>query len=101
MTMVYKLQVDGIFRYEFPVACLPVSLLCIKFTKSSVKENLKIVKFYLCEINIETGNLSEKGQQLIIIIWKCYIAHVSTKQGTQGAEYIQTFRRIGVCSDEF
>ncbi|XP_033627089.1 sphingomyelin phosphodiesterase 4-like isoform X1 [Asterias rubens] len=23
MTMVYKLQVDGIFRYEFPVSCLP------------------------------------------------------------------------------
>ena len=24
-----------------------------------------------------------------------YVAHVSTKQGTQGAEYKQTFRKIG------
>ena len=31
---------------------------------------------------------------IIIIILKSYIAHVSTKQGTQGAEYIQTFRKI-------
>ena len=31
---------------------------------------------------------------IIIIISKSYIAHVSTKQGTQGAEYIQTFRKI-------
>ena len=30
------------------------------------------------------------------------IAHVSTKQGIQGAEYMQTFRKIaGYCSDEF
>ena len=36
-------------------------------------------------------------QRLIIIISKSYIAHVSTKQGTQGAEYIQTFRKIGNC----
>ena len=35
------------------------------------------------------------------IISKSYIAHVSTKQGIQGAEYIQTFRKIGYCSDEF
>ena len=34
---------------------------------------------------------------IIIIISKSYIAHVSTKQGTQGAEYIQTFRKIGYC----
>ena len=38
---------------------------------------------------------------IIIIISKSYIAHVSTKQGTQGAEYIHTFRMIGNCSDEF
>ena len=37
---------------------------------------------------------------IIIIISKSYIAHVSTKQGTQGADYIQTFRKIGCCSDE-
>ena len=35
------------------------------------------------------------------IISKSCIAHVSTKQGTQGAEYIQTFKKIGYCSDEF
>ena len=33
---------------------------------------------------------------LLIIISKYYIAHVSTKQGTQGAEHIQTFRKIGL-----
>ena len=40
---------------------------------------------------------------LIIMISKCYIANVSTKQGTQGAEYIhvQTARKISYCSDEF
>ena len=38
---------------------------------------------------------------LITIISKSYIAHVSTKQGTEGAEYIQTFRKIGYCTDEF
>ena len=32
---------------------------------------------------------------------KSYIAHISTKQGTQGAEYIQTSRKIGYYSDEF
>ena len=36
-----------------------------------------------------------------IIISKSYIAHVSTKQGSQGAAYIQTFRKIGYCGDEF
>ena len=36
-----------------------------------------------------------------IIISKSYKAHVSTKQGTKGAEYIQTFRKIGYCSDVF
>ena len=35
------------------------------------------------------------------IISKSYIAHVSTKQGTQGAEDIQTFIKIGYCSDEY
>ena len=35
------------------------------------------------------------------IISKSYIEHVSTKQGTQSAEYIQTFRKIGYCSDKF
>ena len=25
---------------------------------------------------------------------------MSTKRGTQGAEFIQTFRRIGYCSDD-
>ena len=41
-------------------------------------------------------------EAIIIIISKSYIAHVSTKQGTQGAdEYMQTFRKIGYCSDEF
>ena len=35
-------------------------------------------------------------------IIKSYIARVSTKQGIQGAEYyLQTFRKIGYCSDEF
>ena len=29
----------------------------------------------------------------------CIVAHVSTKQGTQGAEHKQTFRKIGYCSD--
>ena len=29
------------------------------------------------------------------------MAHKSTKQGTQGAEFIQTFRKIGYNSDEF
>ena len=38
---------------------------------------------------------------IIIIISKSYIAQVSTKQGTQGAEYIQTLRKICYCSDEF
>ena len=39
---------------------------------------------------------------IIIITSKSYVAHVSTKQGTQGAEYyIQTFRKIGYCSDGF
>ena len=37
---------------------------------------------------------------IIIIISKSYIAHVPTKQGTQG-EYIQKFRKIGYCRDEF
>ena len=37
----------------------------------------------------------------IIIISKSNIAHVSTKQSTQGAEYTQTFRMIGYFSDEF
>ena len=41
-----------------------------------------------------TGNII-----IIIIIPKSYIAHVSTKQGPQGAEYIQTFRKIGYCSE--
>ena len=36
-----------------------------------------------------------------LIISKCYIAYLSTKQGTQGAEYKQTFRKIGYCGDEF
>ena len=39
----------------------------------------------------------------IIIIPKSYEAHVSTKQGTQGAEYIYQliiYRKIGCCSDE-
>ena len=31
---------------------------------------------------------------IVIIILKSYIAHVSTKQGTQGAKYIQTFRKM-------
>ena len=31
---------------------------------------------------------------IIIIISKSYIVHVSTKQGTQSAEYIQTFRKV-------
>ena len=31
---------------------------------------------------------------IIIIISKSYIAHVSTKQGTQGAEYIQTLNKL-------
>ena len=38
---------------------------------------------------------------IISITSKSYIAQVSTKQGTQGAEYIQTFRKIGYCNDEF
>ena len=40
---------------------------------------------------------------IIIIISKSCIAHVFTKQGTQGAEYmyVQTFRKVGNCSDEF
>ncbi len=38
---------------------------------------------------------------IIIIISKSYIAHVSTKQGTQGAGCIQTYRKIGYCSEEF
>ena len=38
---------------------------------------------------------------IIKIILKSYIANVSTKQGTQGAECIQTFRKIGYCSDGF
>ena len=29
-----------------------------------------------------------------------YSAHLSTKQGTQGTEYIQTFRKKGYCSNE-
>ena len=36
----------------------------------------------------------------VVVISKSYIAHVSTNQGTQGADYIQTFRKIGYCSDE-
>ena len=35
---------------------------------------------------------------LPFIISKSNKAHVSTKQGTQGAEYKQTFREIGFCS---
>ena len=35
----------------------------------------------------------------IDIIAKSYIVHASTKQGTQGAEYIQTLRKIGYCSE--
>ena len=49
----------------------------------------------------ETSGLSEVSKLIKIIISKSYIVHVSTKQGTQGAEYIQTFRRIDYCSDEF
>ena len=33
---------------------------------------------------------------IIIIITKSYSAHVSTKQGTQSAEYIHIFRKIGI-----
>ena len=32
-------------------------------------------------------------KQIIMIISKSYIAHVSTKQGTRGAEYTQVQRR--------
>ena len=39
-------------------------------------------------------------KQIIMIISKSYIAHVSTKQGTQGAEYIQTYRKIAVMNSE-
>ena len=28
------------------------------------------------------------------LISRSYIAHISTKQGTQGAEYIQTFKKV-------
>ena len=42
----------------------------------------------------------------IIIIWKSYYSAHIYQQGTQGAEYytciyIQIFRKIGCCSDEF
>ena len=40
-------------------------------------------------------------QILLITISNSYIAHISTKQGTQGAKYIQTFRKNGYCRDEF
>ena len=58
----------------------------------------------MCVLNsfIEVGfETLHGGSIIIIIISKSYIAHISTKQGTQGAEYIQTFRKIGYCSDEF
>ena len=38
---------------------------------------------------------------IIISISKSYIVYVSTKQGTQGTEFIQTSRKIGYCSDGF
>ena len=35
---------------------------------------------------------------IIIIISKSYVAHIT---GTQGTEYIQTFRKVCYCSEEF
>ena len=54
---------------------------------------------YSSLFNNNNNNNSNNNNNLIIL--KSYIAHVSTKQGTQGAEYIQTFRKIGYCSDGF
>ena len=34
-----------------------------------------------------------------LIVSKSYIAHVATKKGSQSAENMQTFRKIGYCSD--
>ena len=45
-------------------------------------------------------NIENKKNEYIYIS-KSYIAHISTKLGTQGAEYIQTFRKIGYRRDEF
>ena len=56
----------------------------------------------LTKLNDFLLKLAGKTYNIIIQISKSYnIAHVSTTQGTQGAEYIQTFRKIGYSSDEF
>ena len=45
-------------------------------------------------------HFSDYSSCVDIIILKVYIAHVSSKQGTQGAEYIQTLNKIAVMNSE-
>ena len=56
---------------------------------------------FWCDRVLFFTELGKATVHTVLIISKSYTAHVSTKQGTQGTEYIQTFRRIGYCSDEF
>ena len=54
-----------------------------------------LISIFLCIADRFRLLMDNSDEATIIIISKSYIAHVSTKQGSQGAEYIQTFRKIG------
>ena len=57
-----------------------------------VKKNISPIRMYFSQ------NVTLLILIIIVIVLKSYIAHISTKQGTctQGAEYIQIFRKTGL-----
>ena len=78
---------------------------CHKLATNNLHQ-LKLQRNISCENGAEKNKVCFAftgcmNQALIIL--KSYKAQVSTRQGTQGAEYIyiQSYRKIGYCSDEF